>query len=326
MLNNCGKNDCRWEAHGFPSFFLTRKPVKRPSLSRQSSRPPGASTVAFTGLHSHGIKPHGDRCHQKAECQDPSDERHLGEDAELRLPPGGCHGSGVLHPAAGPLADVGCLRGSLVLSVLGQQLLHLLKQLNVEQEGGLGFFEDPLLDLGGHLQSVHSGAVQLLELGGVGDIGESEEGQALPGAGQVQGLLSDLLEDLAPRQVTHVAGVGVGHQQLGLEAPHLLQSPHVALGGLRVGDGLLPAGPIPEGHVLLQGGPAVQLFREVEGRVDRVLLVVLNLLLQGIVDVVQGRHHQLKAFSGDLALLKVLHELGILSLDVHLLGGLLQGL
>lgn len=34
----------------------------------------------------------------------------------------------------------------------------------------------------------------------------------------------------------------------------------------------------------------------------------------------------LKTFSGQLTLLKVLHELGILRLGVHLLGGLLQGL
>lgn len=34
----------------------------------------------------------------------------------------------------------------------------------------------------------------------------------------------------------------------------------------------------------------------------------------------------LKAFSGHLTLLKVLHELSILGLDVYLLGGLLQGL
>ena len=166
--------------------------------------------------------------------------------------------------------------------------------LDVEQEGGLGLVQDPLPDLGGHLQSVHAGAVQLLELGGTGNIGESEEGQALPGAGQIQSLLSNLLENLAPRQVSQVAGVGMGHQQFGLGAPHLLESLNIALGGLRVGDGLLPTGPVPEGHVLLQGGPAVQLLWEVEGSIDGVLLVAFDLLLQGHINVVQRRHHQLK--------------------------------
>ena len=51
--------------------------------------------------------------------------------------------------------------------------------LDVEQEGGLGLIQDPLPDLRGHLQSVHAGAVQLLELGGPGDIGESEEGEQI---------------------------------------------------------------------------------------------------------------------------------------------------
>ena len=68
---------------------------------REGSRPRGCpSPKRVHGqepacLHSHGVKPHGDRCHQKAEHEDPSHERHLGEDTELGLPPGRLRGSRV---------------------------------------------------------------------------------------------------------------------------------------------------------------------------------------------------------------------------------------
>lgn len=63
-------------------------PRDLPSLERGPSarvHGPGANT-----LHSHGVKPHGNRCHQKAECEDPSDEWCPGEDTGL--PSGGLRG------------------------------------------------------------------------------------------------------------------------------------------------------------------------------------------------------------------------------------------
>lgn len=98
-------------------------------------------------MNSHGVKPHSDRGHQKAECEDPSQERCLGEDAGLGLPPGRLGGSQVLHLAAGSPVKLWCLQGIMVLGLLGQQALQLLKQLDVEQEGGLGLIQDPLPDL-----------------------------------------------------------------------------------------------------------------------------------------------------------------------------------
>lgn len=72
-----------------------------PPCPREGSRPRGCpSPKRVHGqepacLHSQGVKPHGNRCQQKAEHEDPSHERHLGEDAELGLPPGRLRGSRV---------------------------------------------------------------------------------------------------------------------------------------------------------------------------------------------------------------------------------------
>jgi len=68
-----------------------RKPAKRLPLSTNSFHGPQEPAH----LNSHGVKPHSDRGHQKAECEDPSQERCLGEDAGLGLPPGRLGGSQV---------------------------------------------------------------------------------------------------------------------------------------------------------------------------------------------------------------------------------------
>lgn len=68
-----------------------KKPARR--LPRSTNSFHGPQEAAHS--HSHGVKPHSNRGHQKAECEDPSQERCLGEDTGLGLPPGSLGGSRV---------------------------------------------------------------------------------------------------------------------------------------------------------------------------------------------------------------------------------------
>lgn len=84
----------------------------------------------------------------------------------------------------------------------------------------------------------------LLELGGAGHVGESAEARP-SGAGQAQGLLSDLFEDMAPQMGRPGSGCRRGPpaaRALGVSAPRAGWPAHT---------GCAPAcGPVPEGRVL----------------------------------------------------------------------------
>lgn len=145
-----------------------------------------------------------------------------------------------------------------------------------------------------HLKGIHSGPIELFELGGVGDSIEGEESQPFSSAGQLEGLLGDFLQHLPPRQVSQIAGVGMGHQQLWMLLANGVEPLNVFLSSLRTWDLCPPVAAIEVLQVFLQGSLPVQLHRKINRSIDRVVLVTFDLFLQSRVDEVQGRRDQLK--------------------------------
>lgn len=173
-----------------------------------------------------------------------------------------------------------------------------------------------------HLKGIHAGAIELLELGGIGHSVEGEESQPFSSAGQLEGLLGNFLQHLPPRQVSQIPSVGMGHQELWVVLAYIVEPLNVFLGSLRTWDLFPPVAAIEVLQVFLQGSFPVQLRRKIDGGVNWVVLVTFNLFLQSRVDEVQGCCNQLKEkeenelqvhlsvlfrFWGQILLMKVTH-------------------
>lgn len=145
-----------------------------------------------------------------------------------------------------------------------------------------------------HLEGIHAGAIELLELGGVGDSIEGEESQPFSSAGQLEGFLGNFLQHLPTRQVSQIPSVGMGHQELWVVLAYVVEPLNIFLSSLRTWDLFPPVSAVEVLQVLLQGSFPVQLRREIHRGINWVVLVTFNLFLQSRVDEVQGCRNQLK--------------------------------
>lgn len=166
--------------------------------------------------------------------------------------------------------------------------------LHVEMKSSNSFRHQFLLRRHVQLQLIHAASVQLFERLGVVDRIKLVELQAFPCGWQLQSSLCHFSQHLPPRQVTHIASVGMGHQQHRVFLPHLVDAVHVVLGGLRAADLALPIRTVEILQVAGQGFMAVQLCREIQGGELGVVLIPLDLLLHGRVCVVKCNSAKLK--------------------------------
>lgn len=176
---------------------------------------------------------------------------------------------------------------SSILHHSNPKTLPLAPYLHVELEGLDRLRHQSLLYVHVQFQLIHPTTVQLLECFGIIDAIKLVEFKALPCGRQLHGSLCHLLQHLSPRQVPHVAGVGMGHQQNWVLLAYLMNTVHIALGGLGAADLALPVRAIKVLKVTGQGLVAVQLCGKIKRGKVGVLFVPFNLLLHGCIRVVE---------------------------------------
>lgn len=159
--------------------------------------------------------------------------------------------------------------------------INCTAHLHIEPKGQVGFLHDPPLGVCVELQLVHPAAVQLLEGLGAVDAFELIEAQAFSCGRQLQGALGHLPQHLPPREVSHVARVGVGHEKRGLVPADSPDAVHVSLSCGRDADLTLPVLAVEELQIPSQSVAPVELVREVERGKMRMLFVPLDLLFHG---------------------------------------------
>lgn len=150
----------------------------------------------------------------------------------------------------------------------------------------VGFLHNLLFGFHVQLQFVHAATVKLFKGLGIVDAVKLIEAQPFSGGRQLHGTLGHLPQHLTPREVAHVTGVSVSHQEHRLLPAQLMDALNVALSGRRA-DGLaFPIVAVEVLQILSQSVTPVELIGEVERRKLRVIFVSLDFLLQSRVSEV----------------------------------------